>query len=94
MIGSRDKTVFRSGNYADESILSRVAAARTLQNQEERLAEYAALEKILVQDEAVWVPLFSTDHLFVRGDRVESFTPYWPGWSALFFRDVVLKQSY
>ena len=44
-----------------------------------------------MRDEAVWVPLFSTDHLFVLGSRVESFTPFWAGWSSMYFRDVVLK---
>ena len=89
--GSRDKTRARSGNYADETVIGRIAAARTLQDEEERLAEYADLERILVRDEAVWVPLFSTDHLFVLGSRVESFTPFWAGWSSMYFRDVVLK---
>jgi len=89
--GSREKTRFRSGNYADEAVIARIAAARTLQDEEERLAEYAALEKILIRDEAVWVPLFSTDHLFVLGDRVESFTPFWAGWGSLYLKDIVLK---
>ena len=89
--GSPEKTRYRSGNYSDEKVISRIQAARTLLDEEERLAEYAALEKILVQDEAVWVPLFSTDHLFVLGDRIESFTPFWAGWSSMYFRDIVLK---
>ncbi len=91
--GSRDKTRFRSGNYADEAVIGRIAAARTIQDEGERLAEYAALEKLLVQDEAVWVPLFSTDHLFVLGDRVESFNPFWAGWSDMYLKDVVLRQT-
>ena len=91
--GSRDKTRFRSGNYGDEDVIARIAAARTLQNEQERLAEYARLEKILIQDEAVWVPLFSTEHLFILGDRVESFTPFWAGWGSLYLRDIVLKSE-
>ena len=55
------------------------------------LKEYADLEKLLVQEEAVWVPLLSTEHLFVLGDRVESFVPYWAGWSSMTFKDVTLK---
>lgn len=89
--GSREKTAHRSSNFADEKVIARIAAARTIQDEEQRLAEYAALEKILVQDEAVWVPLFSTNHLYVLGDRVESFTPYWAGWSSMSFKDVILK---
>ena len=89
--GSRDKTRFRSGNYGNEEIIHRIGAARTIRNEEERMAEYAQLEKILIQDEAVWVPLFSTEHLFVLGERVESFTPFWAGWGSLYLKDIVLK---
>ncbi len=88
--GSREKTRSRSGNYADEAVIRRIAAARTMQDEGERLAEYAALEMLLIRDEAVWVPLFSSDHLFVLGDRLESFTPFWAGWGSLYLRDVVL----
>ncbi len=89
--GSREKTRFRSGNFSDESVIDRITKARTIQNEEERLAEYAELEKILIRDEAVWVPLFSTDHLFVLGDRLESFTHFWAGWGSLYLKDIVLK---
>lgn len=89
--GSREKTRFRSGNYGDEEVMARIAAARSIQNEEERMAEYARLEKTLIREEAVWVPLFSTDHLFIPGDRVESFTPFWAGWGSLYIKDLVLK---
>ena len=89
--GSRAKTLSRSGNYADEAVIGRIAAARSMPDEEERLAEYADLERILVQDEAVWVPLFSTNHLFIPGDRLESFTPFWAGWGSLYLKDIVLK---
>ena len=91
--GSREKTKNRSSNYADSTVFRRITEARAIQDQEERLQEYADLEKLLVQDEAVWVPLFSTNHLFVLGDRTESFTPFWAGWSSMYFRDVVLKEG-
>ena len=89
--GSREKTLRHSSNYADETVLQRIAAARTIRNEKKRLKEYADLEKLLVQEEAVWVPLLSTDHLYVLGDRVESFVPYWAGWSSMTFKDVTLK---
>lgn len=89
--GSRAKTRNRSSNYSDEMVLSRVVSARTIRNQKKRMAEYAELEKILVQDQAVWVPLFSTVHKFILGDRLEDFTPFWAGWGDLYLRDIVLK---
>ena len=54
--------------------------------------EYAALERILVREDAVWVPLISTEHLFVLGSRVRSFQPFWAGWSSMYFRDVEMKE--
>jgi len=90
--GNREKTRYYSSNFSDKEILNRIAQARTIQDKAQRLAEYAELEKRLVQDEAVWVPLFSTDHLFVLGERVERFAPFWAGWSDVYFKDVVLKR--
>ena len=89
--GNRAKTKDRSGNFSDEEVIGRIAAARTMQDQEKRLAEYADLERILIRDEAVWVPLFSTEHIFILGDRLETFTPFWAGWGSLYLKDIVLK---
>ncbi len=92
--GSRAKTRARSGNYSDEAVMGRIAGARTIQDPEARLAEYAELERILIREEAVWVPLFSTVHSFVLGERLERFTPFWAGWGSLYLKDVVLKPEY
>ncbi|MCR4924337.1 MAG: ABC transporter substrate-binding protein [Lachnospiraceae bacterium] len=89
--GSKDNTVIRSNNYSDEATIKRVAAARGIVDPKEREAEYAALEKKLVQEDAVWVPMFSLKHLYVKGDRVESFVPHWAGWSDIYFKGVTLK---
>ena len=91
--GNREKTLYRSGNFDNQEVFDRITKARAIQNEADRLAEYSALEALLIQDEAVWVPLFSTDHLYVLGDRVESFTPFWAGWSSMYFRDVVMKEA-
>ncbi len=89
--GSRENTVIRSNNYPDSEVISRVAAARAIVDEEERMEEYAALEKKLVEEDAVWVPMFSLKHLYVKGERVESFTPHWAGWSDVYFTGVTLK---
>ncbi len=89
--GSREKTLRRSGNFADKDVMKRIVQARSIRDDGERMAEYAALEKLLIQENALWVPLFSTNHLFVLGDRVKSFVPYWAGWNSIPLRNVVLK---
>lgn len=89
--GSEENTVLRSDNYSDADTIARIAAARAIVNQNDRMREYAALEKKLVREDAVWVPLFSLDHLFVKGDRVADFIPQWAGWGDMYFTGVKLK---
>ncbi|MCR5053493.1 MAG: ABC transporter substrate-binding protein, partial [Lachnospiraceae bacterium] len=89
--GSKDNTVVRSNNYTDDSVIERVAAARAIVDPAQREAEYAALEKKLVQDDAVWAPMFSIKHLYVKSDRVDTFVPHWAGWSDIYFKGVTLK---
>ncbi len=89
--GSEDNTRIRSNNYTDKATISRIVAARGIVDENQRMAEYAALEKKLVQEDAVWVPLFSLNHLFVKSDRVAEFVPHWAGWSDIYFTGVTLK---
>ncbi|MCD7832572.1 MAG: ABC transporter substrate-binding protein [Lachnospiraceae bacterium] len=88
--GSADKSLIRSGNYYNTEVMERVAAARAIVDDDERLAEYAALEAQIVQEDAAWVPLFSRTHLFVVSDRVASYTPHWAGYSDYSFVGVTL----
>ena len=67
------------------------AAASSITDDAERMAEYQALEKQIVEEDAAWVPLLGNVHLFAVGERVESFTPYWAGYSNFYAKDVVLK---
>ena len=71
--------------------MERIANARKIQDAEKRMKEYAALERLLIGKEALWVPLMSTNLVMVLGDRVEGLTPYWAGWEDIVFKDVVLK---
>ena len=89
--GSKENTVLRSDNYSDDETIARIAAARAVINQNDRMREYAALEKKLVREDAVWVPLFSLEHLFVTSDKVADFIPQWAGWGDFYFTGVKLK---
>ena len=88
--GSAEKTKLRSLNYADEAIMARVAAASGITDDAARMAEYQALEKKIVEEDASWVPLLGNMHLFALGQRVENFVPYWAGYSNFYAKDVVL----
>lgn len=89
--GSADKTAIRSLNYADADVMARVAAASGITDDAARMAEYQALEEKIVVEDAAWVPLLGNTHLFALGDRVESFVPYWAGFSNFYASDVTLK---
>ena len=90
--GTPENVVSRSLNYPDQEIIDRVAAARAITDETERLAEYAALENKIIKEDAAWVPLFSRSHLFVLGDRVESFVPHWAGYSDFIFSSFKLAE--
>lgn len=79
--GGVSSTTGRSLCYANEDIMARVSAAPAIIDEAERLAEYAELEKIIVAEDASWVPLYVQTHLFVISENVASFVPHWAGYS-------------
>ena len=89
--GSESNTKMRSINYPDKDTIAKVAAASAIVDDDERMAEYQALEKKIITEDATWIPLFEELHLYCMGDRVESFTPQWAGFSDFYAIDVVLK---
>ena len=89
--GNEGNGKLRSLNYPDADVMKRVRDARTIQDVDERNAEYAALEKKIVQEDAAWVPMFSRTHLFAISENVESFVPHWAGYSDFSFSGVTMK---
>ena len=90
--GNEEKTRIRSINYPDTEVMERVAKARTIVNEDERLAEYKALEKKLIHEDAAWVPMFSRLHLFAVSKRVQGFAPLWSGLSDQLFYNISLSE--
>ena len=90
--GNEEKTKIRSINYPDTEVMARVAKARTIVNEDERLAEYKALEEKIVHEDAAWVPMFSRLHLFALSKRVEGFAPLWSGLSDQLFYNVSINE--
>ena len=89
--GSEENSKGRSLNYADKDVIARVAAARSIVDDDARLKEYQALDKKLIMEDAAWVPMYTEMHLWCLGDRVASFTPHWAGFTDFYATDVVLK---
>lgn len=90
--GNEEKTRIRSINYPDTEVMERVAKARTIVNEDERLAEYKVLEEKLIHEDAAWVPMFSRLHLFAVSKRVQGFVPLWSGLSDQLFYNISLSE--
>lgn len=90
--GNEEKTRIRSINYPDTEVMERVAKARTIVNEDERLAEYKALEEKIIHEDAAWVPMFSRLHLFAVSKRVQGFAPMWSGLSDQLFYNISLSE--
>ena len=89
--GGSCKSVSRSLNYPNTEIMDRVAKAPAITDDAARIAEYQALEKQIIVEDAAWIPLVSQLHLYCFGKRVKSFTPQWAGFGDYYGTDVVLN---
>ena len=89
--GTRENTDGRSLCYPDEMVMRRVREARGIADQTERMEVYQALERIIVQEDAAWIPLFSKQHYFVVSRRTDGFRVSWNGWSSSSYRDVAIR---
>lgn len=78
---SSKNTVTRSFNYGNQDAIARIEAARYMVDPDARVKEYQDLEKIVIQDDAAWIPLFHLQHVWVFSDRINGYTPHWAGWS-------------
>ncbi len=90
--GNEEKTEIRSINYPDQTVMARVSAARGIVNEDERLAEYQALEEKLIHEDAAWVPMYSRMHLWAVSKRVQNFKPVWSGVSDRSYYGASLSQ--
>ena len=91
--GSKENSEFRSLCYPNETIMERVRDARTIQNPEKRIKEYRKLQKIIVQDDAAWIPLFSRKRLYMVSERLGGFNASWNGSVKNNYRDMSVRKA-
>ena len=91
--GNRENTAFRSLCYPREEIMERVRAARRITDAEARLAEYRELERIIVQEDAAWIPLFSRLRMYALSERVEGVASSWNGSVKNLYREVTVHAA-
>lgn len=86
-------TVSRSFNYYNTEAMDRIEAARYMTDPEARMAEYTALEQLVIRDDAAMVPLWHKTKVRVVQDRVQNFVPMWAGYGDCSFYGVSLKTN-
>lgn len=89
---SEKNTAARSYNYKNTAVFDKLEEARVMVDQPKRMKVYQDLEKIVVQDDAAWIPLFSLEHLFVVQPKVKNFKVSWNGWSNMPYNGVVISK--
>ena len=77
--GNRENTTFRSLCYPKEDVMERVTRARGIQDAEARIREYRKLERIIVQEDAAWIPLFSRLRYYATSERLRGIQSSWNG---------------
>ena len=91
--GNRENTVFRSLCYQNEEVMARVRAARIIADDDTRLREYRELERIIAQEDAAWIPLFSRLRFYVTSERTEGFRVSWNGSVKNNYRHMSVKDA-
>ena len=59
--------------------MERVRLARAISDPDARIREYQALERIIVQEDAGWIPLYSRLRYYVTSERLEGIQASWNG---------------
>ncbi len=91
--GDKENTAFRSLCYPNEEIMARVSAARAISDKDARIEEYQELEKIIIQDDAAWIPLFSRQYIYVTSPRVKGVCSAWNGSVKNRYREIEIVEE-
>lgn len=86
--GNKANTTSRSLCYPDEETMKRVREARMIPDPEKRIEEYRDLERIIVQQDCAWIPLFSETGYYVTSERLRGFHVAWTGRYFINYRDM------
>ena len=77
--GDAENTRCRSLNYPEEDIMAQVRLARTIADADKRIQKYHDLERVIAQDDAAWIPLFSRQFFYVSSERLKGLRASWNG---------------
>ena len=84
-------TTTRSNNYSNEEVWKILNDARSMVDQDARMAAYQKAEDIIVHQDFAIIPLFQNDHLFLLNEHVKNFQIAWNGWSDMMFYSTYIE---
>ncbi len=90
--GNRENTTFRSLCYPRDEMMDRVTQARIITDPEKRIQEYRDLERIMIQEEASWIPLYSRLRYYVTSGRLEGICASWNGSVKNMYREMSIVE--
>ncbi len=79
-------------NFSDKNAIRLIDTARTLSNPDARCKTYRELDRLIVEKDAAWLPLFSPAHAFILGRRIAHVPRAWNGGSAIPYYAVRLAE--
>lgn len=91
--GDAENARFRSLCYPREDIMRRVRDARTIADAGARIQEYRELERIIVQEDAAWIPLFSRFYYYISSQRLEGIQASWNGSVKNKYREMSIHEA-
>ena len=91
--GDAENARFRSLCYPREDIMRRVRDARTIADTGARIREYRELERIIVQEDAAWIPLFSRFYYYISSQRLEGIQASWNGSVKNKYREMSIHEA-
>ena len=91
--GNAENTRFRSLCYPRAEIMERVRTARTIADPAARIAEYRELERIIAQEDAAWIPLFSRLYTYVVSERLDGMQSSWNGSVKNKYREMSIHEA-
>ena len=91
--GNEENTRFRSLCYPRAEIMERVRTARTIADPAARIAEYRELERIIAQEDAAWIPLFSRLYTYVVSERLDGIQSSWNGSVKNKYREMSIHEA-
>ena len=73
--------------------MERVRLARSIPDPMARIQEYRDLERIIVQEDAAWIPLYSRQRYYVTSKRVRGICASWNGSVKNRYREMSIVDS-